>query len=139
MAIHGSRHFATHQFDASSLSDWHPESDVDSDTCLLVCAAQTHTAVPTPQGTLTEGICRTIFLPSRRAIRSWFSHAFESLPGLTAQESVVMACPATAGSPWFGAGCWITALLPWGSIYYAWRMNDLSKRLIFKNPSTRQC
>ena len=42
------------------------------------------------------------------------------------------------GSPWFGAGCWITALLPWGSIYYAWKMNDLSKRLIFKNPSTRR-
>eukprot|EP00913_Durusdinium_trenchii_P002177 g2009.t1 len=42
------------------------------------------------------------------------------------------------GSPWFGAGCWITALLPWGSIYYAWRMNNLSKRLIFKNPTTRQ-
>jgi len=41
------------------------------------------------------------------------------------------------GSPWFGAGCWITALMPWGSIYYAWRMNDLTKRLIFKNPSTR--
>ncbi|CAK9062051.1 unnamed protein product [Durusdinium trenchii] len=41
------------------------------------------------------------------------------------------------GSPWFGAGCWITALLPWGSIYYAWRMNNLSKRLIFKNPTTR--
>lgn len=41
------------------------------------------------------------------------------------------------GSPWFGAGCWITAMLPWGSIYYAWRMNDLTRRLIFKNPSTR--
>ena len=43
----------------------------------------------------------------------------------------------SAGSPWFGAGCWITAMLPWGSIYYAWRMNDLTRRLIFKNPSTR--
>lgn len=47
-------------------------------------------------------------------------------------------CGDSAGSPWFGAGCWITALMPWGSIYYAWRMNDLTKRLIFKNPSTRQ-
>lgn len=28
-------------------------------------------------------------------------------------------------------------MLPWGSIYYAWRMNDLTRRLIFKNPSTR--
>ena len=45
---------------------------------------------------------------------------------------------STAGSPWFGAGCWITAMLPWGSIYYAWRMNNLTRRLIFKNTSTRR-
>ncbi|CAJ1352250.1 unnamed protein product [Effrenium voratum] len=41
------------------------------------------------------------------------------------------------GSPWFGAGCWIVGLLPWGSLYYSWRMDQTSKLLLFKLPSMR--
>mmetsp|Transcript_37638 Transcript_37638/g.67045 ORF Transcript_37638/g.67045 Transcript_37638/m.67045 type:complete len:324 (+) Transcript_37638:96-1067(+) len=41
------------------------------------------------------------------------------------------------GSPWFGAGSWITGILPWLSNYYAWKMNNLTKRLLFKQPSMR--
>eukprot|EP00439_Symbiodinium_sp_Y106_P085631 s53_g29.t1 len=41
------------------------------------------------------------------------------------------------GSPWFGAGSWITGILPWGSNYYAWRMDNLTKRLLFKQPTLR--
>lgn len=41
-------------------------------------------------------------------------------------------------SPWFGVACWITALTPWCAVYYSWKMNQLSKRLIFKNPINRR-
>ncbi|CAJ1333153.1 unnamed protein product [Effrenium voratum] len=42
-----------------------------------------------------------------------------------------------ANSPWFGAGCYVLGLLPWGSIFYASLIRRYCRRLLFTNINLR--